>query len=114
MYEDDGLTTDHLLGLSAETTLAYGPAAGAPGCTLFTIATAGAAYAGMVTSGRLYSVVLLASAPPASATLNGAALPQSPSDGVPGTWFRTGGGDTRVYLAPAATADTQSLTVCVA
>ena len=111
VYEDDGLTTDHLLGLSATTTLAYAPAA--PGCTLFSISTTGQQYAGMVTAGRLYSVFLLASAAPTSASLNGAALPQSQSDGAPGTWFRTAGGDTRVYLTPASTDDVLSLSVCV-
>jgi hypothetical protein len=68
----------------------------------------------MVTSGRLYSVFLLASAAPTSASVNGGApLPLSPTDGVPGTYFRTPGGDTRVYLAPASTSDALSLTVCV-
>jgi len=112
VYEDDGVSTDYLQGLSATTTLSYA-AAGAPGCTLYSIATSGAAYAGMVTSGRLYSVILLASAAPTSAALNGALLPQAQTDGTPGTYYRTPGGDTRVYLAPASTSEAQSLAVCV-
>ena len=111
VYEDDGISTDYLQGISATTALTYS-AAGAPGCSLYTINTTGT-YAGMVTSGRLYSVFLLASAAPTSATLNGAPLPQSPTDGAPGTYFRTPGGDTRAYLAPADTSVAQSLTVCV-
>ena len=113
VYEDDGISTDYLQGFAATTTLAYS-AASSPGCTLYSIATTGASYSGMVTSGRLYSVFLLASAAPTSASVNGGApLPLSPTDGVPGTYFRTPGGDTRVYLAPASTSDALSLTVCV-
>ena len=111
VYEDDGLTTDYLLGASATTRFDYGPAA-APGCTRFGIATAGA-YGGMVTSGRLYSVFVLASAAaPTSATVNGQPLPQAPGDGATGTWFRTSAGDLHAFLPPATSADAQELIIC--
>ena len=110
VYEDDGLTTDHLLGLSATTRFEYAPDA-QPGCTRFGISTSGS-YGGMVTTGRLYSVFVLAAAAPTSATVNGQPLPQASGDGETGSWFRSPAGDLHAFLPPASTADEQALVVC--
>jgi len=112
VYEDDGLTTDYLLGASATTRFAYGPAAQQPGCTLYSITTAGS-YGGMVATGRLYSVFVLAAASaPAAASVDGQPLPRAPSDGVGSSWFLTADGDLHAFLPPASVADAQALTLC--
>jgi hypothetical protein len=114
VYEDDGISTDYLLGASAVTTLAYGPDGANAGCTLFELHTNGT-YAGMVAAGRLYSVFVLAAPPPASATVDGAPLPRSDSDGVPGSWYYTAAGDLHAFLPPAAAGlPPVSLSVCYA
>jgi len=112
VYEDDGISTDHLGGAFATTSFAYAPDPAAPGCTVYSIVTTGT-YAGMVTTGRMYSVfVLAAPAAPASASVDGLPLPQSDVDGKPGSWFRAANGDLRLYLAPSNTADAPKLSVC--
>lgn len=85
VYEDDGMTTDYLAGISARTHFHYGPASSSTDCTEYTISTTGT-YANMVTDGREYSVFILASTLPSSVTVNGLALYQSQSDNLSGTW----------------------------
>lgn len=113
-YEDDGISTAYLSGAFATTSLFYSPVPAKPSCTEFGISTAGAGYAGMVTT-RNYTVGVLqscsAGTPPSSVTANGAALPEAGSDGVPGTWFFTGA-DARVTLQPCDASAAQSVVVC--
>jgi alpha-glucosidase (family GH31 glycosyl hydrolase) len=112
VYEDDGLTTDYLQGASATTRFAYAPAPSQPGCTVYSISTSGA-YGGMVATGRLYSVFLLAAAAaPASVSVDGQPLPQAPADGAASSWFLTAAGDVHAFLPPASVANEQALTVC--
>jgi hypothetical protein len=111
VYEDDGLSTDYLLGRYAETTLAYAPSA-RQGCTMYTVATNGS-YTGMVRAGRLYSVFVLAAPLPASADVDGAPLAHAPNDGTPNSWFYTSEGDIHAFLPPAQDALPPTvLTVC--
>jgi alpha-glucosidase (family GH31 glycosyl hydrolase) len=101
VYEDDGVTTDYLQGVFAETAFSYEPDAAHPGCTSYIVSTNGT-YTGIVTAGRLYSVFVLASTAPKSASVDGSPLPQASADGTPGSWFYSPTGDVHAYLSPAA------------
>lgn len=107
VYEDDGLSTDYLAGISATTTHAY-VASGA--CVTHKISTAGS-YAGMITQGRVYGLELIAASVTGSVTLNGVPLAQAAEDGIAGTWYQFGG-TTKVYTRDVATAETVNITVC--
>ena len=109
VYEDDGMTTDYLAGISARTHFHYGPASS--DCTEYTISTTGT-YANMVTDGREYSVFILASTLPSSVTVNGLALYQSQSDNLSGTWFFSLEKDLHVFLPPSSTTSLQTLLIC--
>ena len=119
VYEDDGMSTDYLLGRFAETTFAYAPddSRGAGGgqqqiCMRYNISTSGS-YAGMVTAGREYSVFVLASPLPSAATVDGAPLPRAPADDTPASWFYTPAGDVHAFLPPpAAGLPPTSLVLC--
>ena len=102
-YEDDGHSVEYLSAVSAKTVLRFSPIAPA-GCTQYTISTTGVGYAGMVRSGRRYSVFLVGSALPTRVELDGTPLPKSAADGEEGSYYRTEKGDTRLYLN-ATTAD---------
>jgi alpha-glucosidase (family GH31 glycosyl hydrolase) len=110
VYEDDGATTGFLRGEAANTSFAYGPSGG-KGCTAYTLATRGA-YQGMITSGRAYTVELVAAPAPTAVTQNGTPLPEKANEGVPGTWARRGGVTTVVSLLPAETGTDVELVVC--
>lgn len=111
VYEDDGMTTDYLAGISARTHFHYGPASSSIDCTEYTISTTGT-YANMVTDGREYSVFILASTLPSSVTVNGLALYQSQSDNLSGTWFFSLEKDLHVFLPPSSTTSLQTLLIC--
>jgi len=114
VYEDDGASTAYLAGAAATTAYAYAPRASGGGgarCARHTIATRGG-YAGMVASGRAYTVELVNAPAPAAVAQNGAPLPESGSEGVPGTWARRGGITTVVTLLPADTSVDVEVDVC--
>ena len=101
VYEDDGLSTEYLLGPSgyAETTLKYAPSA-RQGCTMYTVATNGS-YSSMVRAGRLYSVFVLSAPLPVSADVDGTPLAHAPNDDTPNSWFYSSEGDVHAFLPPA-------------
>ena len=110
VWEDDGASTQYLQGARALTSLTYAAAGG--GALQVAIATSGPGYAGMVRSGREYALELLASAPPAGVTQNGAALALDASgSGAPGTWARSPAGATLVFLFPCSADELQSVVV---
>ena len=113
-YEDDGISTAYLHGATSATAYSYAPISGSPECTSHSISTSGAGYDGLVTT-RNYTITLLSSCgndqAPASVTANGAHVPQSSIDGVPGSWFFDGY-DTRITLLPCDVNVVQNVTVC--
>jgi alpha-glucosidase (family GH31 glycosyl hydrolase) len=110
VYEDDGMSTDYLGGISARTTFEYGPSFSSVGCTEYTISTTGT-YTNMITDGRLYSVFILSSSSPTSVSVNGINLSQSAVDDIPGTWYFSTE-ELHVFLPPSSTANAQSLIIC--
>lgn len=107
VYEDDGLSTDYMSGVSATTKHVY-RADGA--CVTHTISTTGS-YSGMITQGRVYALELVAAGATGSVTLNGVELTQAAGDGVAGTWCVVGE-QTNVYTREVTTADVVTVTVC--
>ena len=65
----------------------------------------------MVTTGREYTVELVAAPLPSSIAQNGKPLPENDVEGVPGSWARRGG-TTVITLLPTETAVDTQLTVC--
>ena len=111
VYEDDGLSTAYLSGATAETEArgAPGGAGGRP--RRRSVQTTGGGYAGLVRQ-RAYTIETgYGAQPPARVAQDGAALPQSAVDGVPGTWFQADD-HTAIYLLAVDTLAGTNVTVC--
>ena len=111
VYEDDGLSTDYLLGATAETEARVAAGGAGAGCDAWSVQTTGGGYAGLVRQ-RAYTIETgYGAQPPARVAQDGAALPQSAVDGVPGTWFQADD-RTAIYLLAVDTLAGTNVTVC--
>jgi hypothetical protein len=111
VYEDDGMSTDYLSGISALTHFQYGPSSSLSGCVAYKIETTGS-YTNMITDGRLYSIFIISTFLPKSITVNNIILSESPNDNVQNSWFYTTEKDLHVFLPPVSTTEIQSINVC--
>lgn len=107
LYEDDGLSEAYMQGQYANTSITYSIDSTAH-CWNGTIETTGAFSAALPQ--RTYTVRLLAFSA-SSAHFNGASLPRTSVDGVPGTFFSTTAG-TSIYLLASATMQTLLVSAC--
>jgi hypothetical protein len=107
VYEDDGMSNKYLSGQYTNTSFSYVLGAS---CASFNASLTGSFP--FMPSYRSLALWWLQSPVPTSVTANGVSVPSSPTDGQPGTWFRSRSGDTHVTLQSTPSNPDLSVSVC--